>query len=86
MRHDVAGGAYNLRWLLRAIARLGIGAVFFAPVADSVVTATGRKDVIRCVWARGDCTYEQLDPNRGRQKIDFWSHRAGCFLTIEFCR
>jgi hypothetical protein len=33
-----------------------------------------------------DFEYEQLDRNRGHQKIDFWSHRAGCFLKIEFCR
>ena len=48
---------YNLRWLLRAIARLGIGAVFFASVAASAVTAAGRRDVIRSVRARVDCDY-----------------------------
>ena len=35
---------YNLRWLLRAIACLGIGA-FFASVASSAVTAAGRSQV-----------------------------------------
>ena len=59
---------------------------FFAPVAGSAVAATGRRDVIRCVWARVDCDYEQLDRKRGRQKIDFSSRRAGGFLKIEFCR
>lgn len=38
--HSISCAAgYNLRWLLRAIARRGIGAVFFAPVAGCVVTA-----------------------------------------------
>ena len=50
----------------------------FASVAGSAVTATGRREVIRCVWARVHCDYEQLDRKRGRQKIDFWSRRAGC--------
>ena len=62
---------YNLRWLLRAIARLGLGGSFFASVASWVVTATARKDDIRCAWARVESAYEQLDWNRGRQKIDF---------------
>ena len=38
------------------------------------------------VWARVGCDYEPLDRKRGRQKIDFSSRRAGCFLKIEFCR
>ena len=77
---------YNLRWLLRAIARLGLEAVFFSPVACGVVTPTARKDVIRCACARVNCEYEQLDRNRGRQKTDFLSYRTRCFLKMEFCR
>ena len=43
---------YNLRWLPRAIARLGIGGVAF--VAASAVTAAGRRDHLRYVRARLD--------------------------------
>ena len=63
----------------------GHGGGFFASVAGSVVTAAGRRDVIRCVRARVDCDYEQLERKRGRQKNDFWSRRVRCFLKSEFC-
>ena len=43
---------YNLRWLLRAIARLGIGAVFFAPVAGCFVGNEGPHNALRHSWGR----------------------------------
>ncbi len=56
---------YNLRWLLRAIARLGRAAVFLASVAGSAAAAPGRRDFIRCIWARVGGELEQLDRKRG---------------------
>lgn len=64
------------------------GALVIAALPElcCAVATIGRRDIIRGVWAHVDCECEQLDRKHGRQKIDFWSRRAGCFLKIEFCR
>ncbi|ABE42307.1 hypothetical protein Bpro_0342 [Polaromonas sp. JS666] len=45
--HSISCAAgYNLRWLLRAIARLDLGTVFFLPVAGGVVAGAGHTNVV----------------------------------------
>jgi hypothetical protein len=75
---------YNLRWLLRAIARLGIG-VLFASVAGSAGAATRHSKLIRYAWALVDDEYEQLVRRRAGQETDSWLRHSGCFLNSQFC-
>ena len=48
--HSISCAAgYNLRWLLRAITRLGLGPLFFAPVAGGVVAGADHARVARAL-------------------------------------
>ena len=78
--HSISCAAgYNLRWLLRAIARLGIGGGFFAPVAGSALSTADHRKVL---WHSGACVdsmRERLVQRRQDcQKTDFGLRRLGC--------
>ena len=57
---------YNLRWLLRAIARLGIVAAFFAPVAGCVVGAIDDRNATAVSRSRSDLVFDQFEQRRRR--------------------
>lgn len=70
---------YNLRWLLCAIARLGIGPILFAPVAGSVVAATGQRKLMQYAWALVECEREQVVGSVGVKRLIIGHVAQGAF-------
>ena len=86
LRAISCAAGYNLRWLMRAILHLGIGPLFFAPVA-LCITATTHRAYGNCLAIiRHNPLVEKFDCRSANRKIRLSSIPLGRFTLKEFCK